>query len=82
MRSGRLTRLWTSTQPFQRPALALVGALVVLLLSAGPAVAQTPTAPASPTPTVTTRPLYFEVMLVVVMIGVSLYVVCRSSRRN
>ena len=49
---------------------------------AGPVAAQTPTTPASPTPTVTSRPLYFEVLIVVVMMGVSLYVVCRSSRRN
>jgi hypothetical protein len=55
---------------------------VVSLLITGLAAAQAPTTPASPTPTITTRPLYFEVLIVVVMMGVSLYVVCRSSRRN
>jgi hypothetical protein len=82
MRDGGLIRLGTRKRDLWRDVVSSIGAIIASLLMTCPAVAQVPNTPASPTPTVTTRPLYFEVMIVVVMIGVSLYVVCRSSRRN
>ena len=59
---------------------------VAFLLAGLPAslFAQQPAAPGSSTTTVVTpsRPLYFEAAIVIVMVGLALFAVCRSSRRN
>jgi hypothetical protein len=72
----------TGRRPPWRQIPVALCAFVASCAVAVPALAQTPAAPAGATPTMSSRPLYFEVMIVVVMAGVSLYAVCRSSRRN
>lgn len=64
-------------------ALAVWTACTATVLSAATAFAQLtpPPAPTSPTQAAG-RSLFFEVMIVIAMLGLSLYVVCRSSRRN
>jgi len=55
-------------------------ALAALVISATAVQAQAP-AP-TPAPVVVTRSLTLEYIIVVVMIGATLFAVCRSSRRN
>jgi len=66
-------------------ALPVIGrtaiALATLLFLTSPIVAQTAT-PAAPTPLTGGRSLTFEYIIVVVMIGLALFAVCRGSRRN
>lgn len=57
------------------------GQMVAALLLSSAAIAQPPPPPAAPVVTVS-RSWYFEAAIVVVMVGLALYVVCRSSRRN
>jgi hypothetical protein len=77
-RSARPSRLkWPK---FER--LIRVPALVLLeLLVRAAAVAAQPPPPAAPVVTIS-RSWYLEAAIVVVMMGLALYAVCRSSRRN
>ena len=61
--------------------LSSIAGIACLLFLASPLFAQTAT-PAAPTPLTGGRSLTFEYIIVVVMIGLALFAVCRGSRRN
>ena len=57
--------------------------LALTLLAGSYAIAQQPTQPAAPAPNVgINRSYWFEICLVVVLIGGALWAVCRSSNRQ
>ncbi len=61
-----------------------MGVIVVCLMCSDVVLAQVPApgnAPVSNTTTIS-RPLYFEILITVVMCGVALFTVCRNSNRN
>lgn len=64
--------------------LALLFAPTAELLAQAPAppVPATGAAPAPAPEAVATRPLFMEWVIVAAMVGLSLFVVCKSSRRN
>jgi hypothetical protein len=83
--TGTITKAWRS-RAVRRMRFVLL-ALIAQCCAAPLLLAQASTTPAAPAGKATTvvtasRPLYFEVAIVIVMMGLALFAVCRSSRRN